>query len=217
MRPALTQCRRGKTSAVISEKQFLLPINLRRVTRPSPNHLIVLQRGRLFSSGKHLKTVASLSRSPSLRCRVYSIQYCFSSSFHGTFRETRFVLHYMITIKESPIINLIYLAPSTLGIIRTHVLNIFSLLRPHVFLLFYVVAVWSRYATEQSGPQLCSCSSNPVAAGRAGKVLQFPLWSVPGSLQRDWLNEARARLPDGCQVGVEEGEMKPSLQRPIKW
>ena len=55
-RCVLTQCQGGKTSAVIWEKQLLLPINLGRVIRPFPNYLesIILQREKLFSSGKHL-------------------------------------------------------------------------------------------------------------------------------------------------------------------
>ena len=51
----LTQCQRGKTSAMTLEKQLLLPINLGRVIRPFPDYLesIILQRERLFTSGKH--------------------------------------------------------------------------------------------------------------------------------------------------------------------
>jgi len=56
----LTQCQGGKTSAVILAKQLLLPINLGRVIRPLPNYLesIILQKERLFISGKHSRQLS---------------------------------------------------------------------------------------------------------------------------------------------------------------
>ena len=54
-RCVLTQRQGGKTSAMILEKQLLLPINLGRVIRPFPNYLesIIPLRERLFESRKH--------------------------------------------------------------------------------------------------------------------------------------------------------------------
>ena len=52
----LTQWQRGRTSAMILEKQ-LLPINLVRVRKPFPNYLdsITLRSEQLLTSGKHSK------------------------------------------------------------------------------------------------------------------------------------------------------------------
>ena len=54
-RCVLTRCQGGKRAAMTLEQQLLLPINLGRVIRPFPNYLecIILQRERLFTSGKH--------------------------------------------------------------------------------------------------------------------------------------------------------------------
>ena len=59
IRCVLTQWQEGKTPAIILEKYLLLPIYLRRVIRQFPDNLesIILQRERLFTNGKHYKTV----------------------------------------------------------------------------------------------------------------------------------------------------------------
>lgn len=50
-----TECQGGMTSAVVSDKQLLLPISLVKVIRLFPKHfkLITLQWKILFTGGKH--------------------------------------------------------------------------------------------------------------------------------------------------------------------
>lgn len=125
----------------------------------------------------------------------------------------------MITIQGCPIINSIHLAVSTLDIICIlPPFLIFLLSHDHV--LFFTIAVWGRYTTEQSGTQLCSCSSNPVTSGRAGKIystLDLPVSSLVISPVKP-----PKRLTEGGPgqsvwwVRVEEDKLSPGLQRPTK-
>ena len=62
---------------MILEKQLLLPINLGRVLKLFPNYLesIILQRERLITKGKTLKSVVSLPKSGfSSKLRPYNAQ-----------------------------------------------------------------------------------------------------------------------------------------------
>jgi len=65
-RCVITQCRGGKMSAMILEKQLFLPINLGRVTSPFPNKLNILHHStvrKIIYKWKTFKKVVSLARS----------------------------------------------------------------------------------------------------------------------------------------------------------